>query len=248
VGGDVIALAQHVDGSSFVEAVELLAGEQARPQARLSTTVKNQSIADYERQQHEKAAWLWSQRKPITGTIAERYLRGRGITCPLPPTLAFLKPSRPEHHPAMIAAFGLCTEPEPGLIVPPPNVVAVHLTLLKANGSGKAEIEKPKIVIGSPGARPIVIAPPNDLLGLAMTEGIEDGLSVYQATGVGVWVARAAGSMPALADVMPPYIRCVTIYAHNDDNNQRAGQRKARELADALVRKRVDVFMEGLPS
>jgi phage/plasmid primase-like uncharacterized protein len=248
VGGDVIQLVQHIDGGSFAEAVELLTGEQARPLACAPVTAKKQSIADYEREQHDKAAWLWSQRKPITGTIGERYLRARGITCPLPPTLAFLAPYKPEHHPAMIAAFGLCEEPEPGLIVPPRNVIAVHLTLLEPDGSGKANIEKKKIVIGSPGARPIVVAPPNDLLSLAITEGIEDGLSVYQATGIGVWVARAAGSLPALADVMPSYIRCVTIYAHDDDNSQHAGQRKACELADALLRKSIDVFMEGLPS
>jgi hypothetical protein len=30
-----------------------------------------------------KARWLWSRRKPIAGTIAERYLReARGIACP----------------------------------------------------------------------------------------------------------------------------------------------------------------------
>jgi putative DNA primase/helicase len=50
-----------------------------------------QSSIAYERQQHEKARWLWSRRKPISGTIAETYLRtARGIACPLPPTLGFL--------------------------------------------------------------------------------------------------------------------------------------------------------------
>src|SRR4029453_1084099 len=40
-----------------------------------------QSADDYERQQHERVKWLWSKRRPITGTTAERYLRGGGITC-----------------------------------------------------------------------------------------------------------------------------------------------------------------------
>src|SRR6516225_8017145 len=69
VGGDVIQLVQHIDGGSFAEAVELLTGEQARPLACAPVTAKKQSVADYEREQHDKAAWLWSQRKPITGTI-----------------------------------------------------------------------------------------------------------------------------------------------------------------------------------
>src|SRR5258706_8873192 len=52
-----------------------------------------------------KARWLWSQRKPIAGTIAERYLReARKITCPLPATLSSL-PAYGEYPPAMIAAF-----------------------------------------------------------------------------------------------------------------------------------------------
>ena len=35
----------------------------------------------------------------------------------------------------MIAAFGLPDEPEPGILAPPRNVTAVHLTLLKPDGS-----------------------------------------------------------------------------------------------------------------
>ena len=41
----------------------------------------------------------------------------------------------------MIAAFGLCDESEPGVIIAPRDVTAVHLTLLRPDGSGKAEVE-----------------------------------------------------------------------------------------------------------
>jgi hypothetical protein len=189
---------------------------------------------------------LWSQRKPIAGSIAETYPRARCITCALPKTLAFLSPTKPEHHPAMIAAFGIPDEPEPGMLGEPRNVQAVHLTLLKPDGSGKAEVEKPKLVVGSPGALPIVIAPPNDLLAIAITEGIEDGLTVHQSTGLSVWVAGSAGRMPALANILPAYIEAVTIYAHNDGNKRQAGQRGARELAQALHRRGIEVAIEGL--
>src|SRR5262245_34124520 len=53
--------------------------------------------------QHGKALWLWRRRKPITGTLAEKYLHARGIVGPLPGTLAFLPPAKSEQHPAMIA-------------------------------------------------------------------------------------------------------------------------------------------------
>ena len=46
---------------------------------------------EYERRQHEKAAWLWAQRRPLEGSIGETYLRqARGYGGPLPATLGFL--------------------------------------------------------------------------------------------------------------------------------------------------------------
>lgn len=198
---------------------------------------------EYKRQQHHKAAFLWSQRKPITGTPAEVYLRAaRGITCPLPPTLGFLQPRKAGQHPGMIAAFALTGEVEPGVLAPPCNVGAVHLTLLKPDGSGKANVPNNKLMVGSPGALPITLAPPNDLLGLCITEGIEDGLTAFEATRVGVWVAGSAGQMPTLADVVPNYVEAVTIYSHAD----KAGQDGARRLADRLVERGIDVCIDGI--
>jgi hypothetical protein len=198
--------------------------------------------SEYERRQHEKAAWLWSQRRPIAGTIAERYLRGRGITCPLPATLGFLPAHKPEHHPALIAAFAIPDELDPGVLAEPRKIDSVHLTLLAADGNGKANIEKPKIIVGGPGALPIVLAPANDLHGLAATEGIEDGLTALQATGLGTWAAGNAGRMATLAEVIPTYIECVTIFAHAD----RAGRPGAHGLAMALDLRGVEVLIEGL--
>jgi hypothetical protein len=198
--------------------------------------------SEYERQQHDKAAWLWGRRRPIIGSLAERYLReARRYTGPLPPTLAFLPPGR-EHKPALIAAFALPDEPEPGMLGQLRDVDSVHLTLLKPDGGGKAEVDKAKLIVGSPGGRPIVIAPPNDLLGLAICEGIEDALTAHQATGLGAWAAGSAGMMPKLADAVPIYIEVVTIFAHADE----AGQRGTRALAAALSARRIEVVMEGL--
>jgi hypothetical protein len=201
--------------------------------------------AEYERHQHDKAAWLWSRRRPIGGSIAERYLRqarGYPAALPLPPSLAFLPPLKREHHPALIAAFALVDEPEPGKLGSPRHVDSVQLVLLKPDGSAKADVELPKLTIGRPRARPIVLAPPNDLLGLAITEGIEDGLTAHAATGLGAWASASAGFMPALADAVPGYIEAVTIFAHAD----KAGQEGARKLAAALRAQRIETSLEGL--
>src|SRR5215831_391287 len=102
-----------------------------------------QEAAKHEREasaeQLRTALWLWSQRKPIAGSPAERYLReARGCIGSLPLTLAFL-PARGDYPAAMIAAFGLAVELEPGVIAIGESAISgVHITRLKADGSAKA--------------------------------------------------------------------------------------------------------------
>src|SRR5262249_44962190 len=187
------------------------------------------------------ARWLWSISKPIAGTIAERYLRGpRRISGTLPGTLRF-KPATNEHPPALIGAFGLPVEPEPGaLMIPRAQVEGVHLTRLKLDGSGKDEDgdESVKKMIGRSSGWPLVLAPVNDVGGLGITEGIEDGLSVL-VTGLGIWVAGSASRLPALAERVPSYVNHITIFAHNDDGMTHARELKrplhARGLAVAIA-------------
>jgi hypothetical protein len=182
-----------------------------------------------------KAIWLWKSRKPIAGSIAETYLRqARGYRGTIPATLGYLAP-RGEHGPAMIAAFGMAAyEPEPGLLeIADAQVRGVHITRLASDGLSKAGTDRDKIMLGSSIGYPIVLAPPNDLLGLAIAEGIEDALSLHQATGLGAWAAGAAGRLPALAEIVPRSIESVTIFAHDD----RAGMHGARTLADKLTQR-----------
>src|SRR5262249_55552041 len=155
---------------------------------------------------------LWKHSESITNSIAEKYLReSRGYRGMIPMTLRFLPPGNSSQHPAMIAPFAFCDEPWPRAVCPPDVVDAVHLTLLTHDGSGKADVRPNKLIIGRPLGRPIVLAHPNDLLGLCITEGIEDALTAHEATGLGAWAAGAACFMPALADAVPNYIEAVTI-------------------------------------
>lgn len=190
-----------------------------------------------------RARWLWSQRQPIAGTIAANYLReARGFHGPLPTTLGFL-PTRGGHRAAMIGAFGPATRSEPGgPVIDDADVLGVHITRLKADGSDKAGTETDKIMIGRSLGVPLVLAPFSDLLGLAVTEGVEDALSVHEVTGLAVWAAGAADRMPALAAAVPDFTECVTIFAHPDE----AGQRGARALAEVLYCRKIEVFIEGL--
>lgn len=179
-----------------------------------------------------RVQWLASQLRPADGTIVETYLReARGYAGAIPATLGFL-PATTNYPPSMIALFGMPYEVEPGILhLPLDRVAAVHLTRLMPDGRGKAAGEKAKIMIGPVKGSPIVLAPPNDLLGLVIAEGIETGLSIHQATGLGVWAAGAASFMPALANIVPDYIDTLTVVGEADP----AGYKGAVELVDCLI-------------
>jgi hypothetical protein len=183
-------------------------------------------------QQLRKARWLWSEAVPITGTPAETYLRScRGYCGPLPTTLRFLQ-GRGKHGPAMIAAFGLAVEREPSqLDIADADVVGLHITRLAPDGSRKAGTETDKIMIGKSAGFPIVLAPPNELLGLAITEGIEDALTTHEASGLGAWAAGGASRLPALAKTIPGFIEAVTIMTDDDVD----GRRHAAALRAAIA-------------
>jgi hypothetical protein len=191
----------------------------------------------------EKARWLWSQRQPIDRSAAERYLReARGYHGLLSATLAYL-PARGEYTHAMIAAFGTPTEPDPGVLaIADAAVRGVHLTRLNLDGSDRDRGDGGRIIIGRCIGTPIVVAPPNDLLGLSIAEGIENALSAHEAAGSGAWAAGGWARMAALADAAPPFIDCVTVYADADPD----GQCGALELAERLDKRGFEVFVEGV--
>jgi hypothetical protein len=95
---------------------------------------RDMAIAEERRQRERarsrsKSQWLWASREPLKRSIAEIYLREcRGYRGLLPPTLGFL-PARDDYLPAMIAAFGMARETEPGvLVIGNDDVTGVHLT------------------------------------------------------------------------------------------------------------------------
>jgi hypothetical protein len=155
-----------------------------------------------------------------TRTVARFAINSRPV-CPR------VTAARGKHGHALIAAFGIATEPEePGVLaIADDAVVGVHLTKLNADGTGKEGETSAKIMIGKSAGFPVCIAAPNDLLGMAVTEGIEDALSVYQATGWGAWAAGSAGRMPTLAEKVPEYIECATIWAHPEPAGQAGASR-----------------------
>lgn len=115
----------------------------------------------------EQALRLWQEAHPIAGTLAETYLRGRGIICALPLTLRFVPRcwhATNQRFPAIVA------------LVEGGGSFAVHRTYLRADGLGKADVEPPKAMLGRTqgGAVRLTDGP----LWLVVGEGIESTLSL----------------------------------------------------------------------
>lgn len=173
----------------------------------------------------EKRRWslyangLWSRAEPIEGSPVETYLRSRGCAVPADADLRF-HPNI-HGHPTMVARISDAITNEP---------MSLHFTFLKRDGSGKAEIEKPKLLLADhqkAGGVVRLCADAEVTIGLGLSEGIETALSATAAGWSPVWAAIDAGnlsSFPILAG-----IESLTVFADNDESG--TGQRAADQVA-----------------
>ena len=171
-----------------------------------------------------QALACWNEAAAIDGTIAETYLRGRGITCRLPDSLRFHPDcwhASAKRFPAMIARVD-------GL-----SRLAVHRTYLRPDGSGKAEVEPNKMMLGVVMGGAVVAA---DGQGpLVVAEGIETALSLSSGllrAPATIWAALSAAGVAGLRlpDCQPHRL---TI-APDGDTAGREAAHKLAERASAL--------------
>jgi hypothetical protein len=169
----------------------------------------------------EYARRLWRQSRCAIGTVAEQYLRGRGITIPPPPPIRFLP--RFKHRedgwafPVMIA----------GIQDPNGNFSGVSITWSSADGSGKAPVDPARKIFGPYRSGSVRLAPASDRL--VLSEGLETGLSVAQACAdLPVWCALSATNLPHLA--IPPEVNTVFIAADADPAGEAAALTTAARL------------------
>ncbi len=121
-------------GCSFREIIQALRrisllGKQAFVDKIYDYTLSfsKQFCADLKRakQKAERAKAIWQQSQPIKDTLAETYLRKRGITCELPADLRFHDKC---HHPLEMTLPALVA------LVKEAGSFAIHRTFLQANG------------------------------------------------------------------------------------------------------------------
>lgn len=169
-----------------------------------------------------RALAIWTSAQPIANTDAERYLRSRGITVPLPSALRYAADMS-----ALVAAVQR----------PDGEVIAVQRTFL--DGARKADIPVPRLTIGRLGSGAVRLAAAGEALGIC--EGIEDGLSAQQLTGMPVWVSLGATRLNRIS--LPACAREIHIFGDNDA----PGELAARSAGDRHSRQGRKVFLRFPP-
>jgi putative DNA primase/helicase len=180
----------------------------------------------------DAARHIWREAAPIKRTIAETYLRSRGITCPMPNCLRFHRAcwhsDLRRDMPAMIALMLDVVTNEP---------CGVHRTYLKPDGSGKITDGKAKKMLGRHKGAAIKLARDDDVLfGLGVAEGIETSLSLIS-NGFQVWALGSAGNIenfPVLSG-----IDALTIFADHDPAGIKAATACATRWSNAGVEARI---------
>lgn len=140
--------------------------QRVAPDAATLAEREGKARAETDRTERRAMA-IWEDAVPVTGSLAERYLRGRGITCDLPSTLRFHPTC---WHPTVrrLPALVALVEGSPRM--------AIHRTYLRADGSGKADIAPSKAMLGRTRGGAVRLTAARDLLVVA--EGIETALSL----------------------------------------------------------------------
>lgn len=204
-----------------------LVDRHARPQPPSPSEIARRRAEDEANavNRERRAMAVWREALPVHGTLAETYLRGRGITCPLTYSLRF--------HPA--CWHGATAQRLPALVARVDGLprLAVHRTYLRADGSGKAEVDPPKAMLGAALGGAVRVAEAKGPLVVA--EGIETALSLPSGLLRGpatVWAALSAAGIAGLR--LPAGIPHKLTIAPDGDTAGLEAAHKLAERASAL--------------
>jgi len=160
--------------------------------------------------------WIWRQSRPIGGTPAQRYLRSRGIEGELPPSLRY-HPSL-NHSPTglllpcMVAAVQ----------APDRSIAGLHRTFLRADGTGKALVPKPRMMLGQVAGGAVRLSAAT--AELAIGEGIETCLAFQWHQGIGTWAALSASGLRSVALPARPLAATVYLLVDRDSAGEEGTQ------------------------
>ena len=205
----------------------LLVGE-ARASAPPDAVTEQRRVeaeATYRRRRIGLAHDMLASALPAIGTLAERYLRSRGYTGPIPPSIRFIgmhtaygwhEPSG-DRRPVMVAAV---QHVENGF-------VGVSRTFLAIDGSAKASFDQPRLFTGPVAGGAVHLGALQADLPLVIAEGVESALAASELSGWPAWAALSAGGIGRL--VLPAAARDIVIACDRDPSG--VGERYARIAA-----------------
>lgn len=232
--GDVISFVMQTTGLSFKDALAQLAGQAGvAPLPDGTKIAKRKPIRRVDEQKAEadrqkKIMWarrMWGEATSASGTLVESYLSSRGIHIPPPESLRYkgIAPhsESKQSFPVMIAAAQ----------GPDRKITGIHRTFIAKDGSGKADVSPSKKMAGICAGAAVRFSPPAEHL--AISEGIETGLSVLQSMpDIAVWAALTLGNMGSVR--LPEVTKRVTLLADNDMKDMNACRRMMMRAAERL--------------
>ena len=178
-----------------------LAAPKAQPPRAAAKARKEEDAA-------REIAFILSRTGPIAGTLAEHHLRRRGLHDPDCPDLLF----HPDltHWPTSTGYPAMVAIVRDGA----GNPTGIHRTWLAPDGSGKAPIEKNRMMLGTVAGSAVRLVPLGDSTVLGMGEGIETTLAVKPVVNIPLWSALSAGNLEQV--VVPEQVTTVIIFVDND--------------------------------
>jgi len=146
----------------------------------------------------ERAMKLWTEASPPAGTLVEVYLRSRAIEHPLSAESIRFHPSmkHPDQSswPCMVALMTRGVDAQP---------TGIHRTYLSRDGSGKAPVSRPKMMLGA--AKGSCVRLSAVATKICVGEGIETCLSGAQLSRLPAWAALSTTGVKSLD--LPPVVR-----------------------------------------
>lgn len=242
--GDHMTFLTKVDGLSFRAAFEALTGDTFPIVSEAERAQRKREAESETRRRIVAGRSVWHGAAPAAGTLAETYLRSRGITMPLPNTVRFGRLDYFDQETGEVIATNV-----PAAICALQNaagdVVGVQRIYLSADGRRKFDVPKPKlslgIIVGS------AFRPGGHALGSGTTavicEGPEDGLTLAQEQSHSVLVACGTSLMPRVE--LPAWIASVIVAGDNNAPGRTAVKNTEEALTALGIATRATFPKEG---
>jgi putative DNA primase/helicase len=255
-GIDVISWYEGVDKSRAMDIIiDICGGDTTKVTAKDMQKLKEKRqtasecpISEKDAAQRSKTLrTTWSGLKPIAGSLAETYLRSRGMQGDARSWRdVYFHPSLPYKEDDKAPWQRL-----PGMVSMVRNhdgqPVTLHRTFLSSDGTAKANVSRQKMMLAQPkplnGACIMLDAPTMTPTGkmIGITEGIENALSIREATGCPMWVGISDRIMEKM--IFSEDISTIIVWADVEPSG--AGMRAAETLRSIWETKGKQVVIQA---